>query len=75
MTRRLLVRIEPAAAAGFLRESGARACILQEGPLAAELRAIPGLREVAADGIKSVNGKPLRLVAFIRPPIPPDPAR
>jgi hypothetical protein len=36
---------------------------------------MPGLREVAADGINSVNGKPLRLVAFIRPPIPPDPAR
>jgi len=75
MTRSLLVRIEPAAAAGFLREPGARACIVQEGPLAAELRAIPGLREVAADGFNSVNGKPLRLVAFIRPPNLPEPAR
>lgn len=75
MTRSFLLRIEPAAAAGFLREPGPRACILQEGPLAVELRALPGLQEVAADGINTVNGRPLRLVAFIRPPVPGGPGQ
>jgi 4-amino-4-deoxy-L-arabinose transferase-like glycosyltransferase len=66
ITRSHLRFIEPADAAAFLAQAGPRACVLEEGPLAAQLRTLPQLHEVAVEGINFVNGRRLRLVALIR---------